>query len=61
MVINKLEDNKYHVIHDGRVDIMTLDEVMDLLSRPEPNTEYEHPTQEEWEAFWDSQPVYPRM
>lgn len=61
MVINKLEDNKYHVIHDGRVDIMTLDEVMELLSRPEPKAEYESPTQEEWEEFWASQPHYPRM
>ena len=61
MVINKLEDNKYHVIHDGRVDIMTLDEVMELLSRPDPKPEQEHPTQEEWEEFWASQPHYPRM
>ena len=61
MVINKLEDNKYHVIHDGRVDVMTLDEVMALLNEPAPKVEYEAPTQEEWDEFWARQPAYPRM
>ena len=63
--IYQLEDNKFQVLHDDRVDIMNLDEVMLLLSTPAPKTkaekEDEQNLQMQLEEFWNSYPVYPRM
>lgn len=63
--IYQLEDNKFQVLHDDRVDIMNLDEVMLLLSMPAPKAkaekEDEQNLQMQLEEFWNSYPVYPRM
>ena len=61
MEITILENGKYHVIHDGRVDVMTLDEVMFLLSHPAPTYHVDDNYQMRMEEFWDSKPIYPRM
>lgn len=63
--IYQLEDNKFQVLHDDRVDIMNLDEVMLLLSTPaqkaKAEKEDEQNLQMQLEEFWNSYPVYPRM
>lgn len=63
--IYQLEDNKFQVLHDDRVDIMNLDEVMLLLSMPalkaKAEKEDEQNLQMQLEEFWNSYPVYPRM
>lgn len=63
--IYQLEDSKFQVLHDDRVDIMNLDEVMLLLSTPAPKAkvekEDEQNLQMQLEEFWNSYPVYPRM
>lgn len=63
--IYRLEDNKFQVLHDDRVDIMNLDEVMIFLSMPaskaEAEKEDEKNRQMQLEEFWDSYPIYPRM
>lgn len=63
--IYQLEDSKFQVLHDDRVDIMNLDEVMLLLSTPAPKVkaekEDEQNLQMQLEEFWNSYPVYPRM
>lgn len=63
--IYQLEDNKFQVLHDDRVDIMNLDEVMFLLSTPaqkaKAEKEDEQNLQMQLEEFWNSYPVYPRM
>ena len=61
MEVYQLEYNKFQVIHDGRVDVMTLDEVMFLLSKPAPTKEHEQDFQAQLEEFWNSYPAYPRM
>lgn len=60
MEINVLGDDKYQVIHDGRVDVMSLLEVCLLLSTPIKEEEKKN-VQEEVEEFWNSLPAYPRM
>ena len=37
MVVNKIGEDQYHVICDGRVAILSLDEVMALLRHPRPD------------------------
>lgn len=59
--IYQLEDSKFQVLHDDRVDIMNLDEVMLLLSTPAPKAKAEKEVQMQLEEFWNSYPVYPRM
>ena len=61
--VSRLEDNKFQVLHDGRVDIMNLDEVVVLLSTPAPEAEKEDEQnfQMQLEEFWASEPIYPRM
>ena len=60
--VYRLEDNKFQVLHDSYVDIMTLDEVMVLLSTPVPEEkENKQNFQMQLEEFWNSYPVYPRM
>lgn len=60
--VYRLEDNKFEVLHDGHVDIMTLDEVMVLLSTPVPEEKEDKQNfQMQLEEFWNSYPVYPRM
>lgn len=63
--VYQLEDNKFQVLHDGHVDIMTLDEVMVLLSTPVSKTKAEKEDEQNFqmqlEEFWNSYPVYPRM
>lgn len=63
--IYRLEDNKFQVLHDDRVDIMNLDEVMILLSTPalkaKAEKEDEQNLQMQLEEFQNSYPVYPRM
>lgn len=59
--IYQLEDNKFQVLHDDRVDIMNLDEVMLLLSTPALKAKAEKNLQMQLEEFWNSYPVYPRM
>lgn len=60
--VYRLEDNKFQVLHDGHVDIMTLDEVMVLLSTPIPEErEDKQNFQMQLEEFWNSYPVYPKM
>lgn len=59
MEINKIGDNKYQVIHNFHIDIMTLDEVMILLTTPEEKPQDDF--QMQLEEFWASTPVYPRM
>ena len=59
--IYQLEDSKFQVLHDDRVDIMNLDEVMLLLSMPALKAKAEKEVQMQLEEFWNSYPVYPRM
>ena len=59
--IYQLEDSKFQVLHDDRVDIMNLDEVMLLLSTPALKAKAEKNLQMQLEEFWNSYPVYPRM
>jgi hypothetical protein len=63
--VSRLEDNKFQVLHDGRVDIMNLDEVVVLLSTPAPKAEAEKEDEQNFqmqlEEFWASEPIYPRM
>lgn len=63
--IYQLEDSKFQVLHDDRVDIMNLDEVMLLLSTPAPKAKAEKEDKQnlqmQLEEFWNSYPVYPRM
>jgi hypothetical protein len=59
--VSQLEDNKFQVLHDNRMDIMNLDELMFLLSKPAPKEESEKDFQKQLEEFWDSCPAYPRM
>lgn len=56
MIVNKIDNDRYQVIHDGKNEIMSLDEVMALLSRPVPRPQTER---EKMEEFWESEPVYP--
>lgn len=61
MEINPIGNEKYQVIHDGRMDIMSLDEVMFLLSQPvpeAPKVEKKKSPQELMEEFWASEPWY---
>ena len=37
MVINKIGEDQYYVICDGRVAVLSLDEVMALLRHPRPD------------------------
>ena len=59
MTIEYLEEDKYQVSHDGKVDIMSLNEVMFLLATPVKEKVKGH--YEELEEFWDSAPGYARM
>ena len=56
MIVNKIDNDRYQVIHDGKNEVMSLDEVMALLSRPVPRPQTE---QEKMEEFWGSEPAYP--
>lgn len=56
MIVNKIDNDRYQVIHDGMNEILSLDEVMALLSKPMPRPQTE---QERMEEFWASEPAYP--
>ena len=56
MIVNKIDNDRYQVIHDGKNEMLSLDEVMVLLSRPIPRPQTE---QEKMEEFWESEPAYP--
>lgn len=58
MEINALGNDKFEVNYDGKNEVLTLDEVMFLLSRPAPRKEMTH--QERMEEFWRSEPAYPK-
>lgn len=63
--IYQIEDNKFHVLHDHHMDVMTLDEVLLLLSTPTSKTKAEKEDEQNFqmqlEEFWNDYPVYPRM
>jgi len=56
MIVNKIDNDRYQVIHDGKNEILTLDEVMVLLSKPLTRVQTE---QERMDEFWESEPAYP--
>ena len=58
MEVIPLGNDKFQVLHDGYMDVLTLDEVMFLLSRPVPTVEKQKTKQEELEEFWASEPWY---
>ena len=61
MEINPIGNEKYQVINDGRMDVMSLDEVMFLLSQPvpeAPKVEKKKTPQELMEEFWAGEPWY---
>lgn len=58
MTINPIGDDKFAVqVGRGR-QIMTLDEVMFLLSKPPKDVPKQSPSQAEIEEFWGGAPVY---
>ena len=58
MTINPIGDDKFEVqVGRGRR-IMTLDEVMFLLSKPQKEVPKMSPSQVEIEEFWGGAPVY---
>ena len=58
MTINPIGDDKFEVqVGRGR-QIMTLDEVMFLLSQPSKPIPKQSPAQSEIEEFWGGAPVY---
>ena len=60
MEINRLGEDKYEVIHDGKVEVLSLNEVVVLLSQPETHNK-DKTIQEQLEEFWRDCPAYPRM
>ena len=57
MEINPLGNETYQVIYDGKMETMSLNEVMFLLSRPAPK-KGEKTNQELMEEFWAGDPWY---
>ena len=60
LYIEQIGEDKFQVTYGSRVNIMTTDEVMRLLSTKEKKKE-EKSYQEQMEEFWASKPIYPRM
>lgn len=60
MEINPLGNDRFQVIQEGRVDVMSLHEVMVLLSQPVESKpqKIEKTPQEQMEEFWASEPWY---
>ena len=56
MEISRIDNDKYQVIYNGKTKIMSLDEMIFLLSQPE--SEHEQTMQERMEEFWESEPGY---
>ena len=59
--IDRIGEDRYQVINGCSMKIMTLDEVITLLSTPIKPDVREKTSQEIFEEFWDSLPAYPSM
>lgn len=60
LYIEQIGEDKFQVTYGSRINIMSTNEVMALLStKEEKKTEKSY--QEQMEEFWASKPVYPRM
>lgn len=57
--IDRLSEDKYQVINGCSMKVMTLEEVIVLLSTPVEEPKQEKTAQEIFEEFWDSLPAYP--
>ena len=61
MKINKLENDNYEVTFEkNETFLMTLDEVVRLLHVPVPQLPRIKTTQEIFDEFWESEPVFPK-
>lgn len=61
MKITKLKNENYKVTFEkDEVFLMTLDEVVQLLHVPVPQIPHIRTTQEIFDEFWESNPVYPK-
>lgn len=59
--IDRLGDDKYQVINGREMKVMTLEDVIVLLSTPVEKPKQEKTAQELFDEFWDSLPAYPMM
>ena len=60
MKISNVNSDSYKVTFEqDETFIMTLDEVIHLLHAPKPSVAREKTTQELFDEFWESEPVFP--